>query len=542
MEPNYNKILPSSTHQTNVIPKKQPEDPPPHLPKWKSTTSTAKPTNLLQLSGYGRSTTHNELKRLLNPDRNPNTIIHSSKNLTSYVFCDSISSAMKLKQFIDNASLGSILTIYLTLTPTKFNHDITLYKNTGRNKNSYRQIGKGTEIKNLLAQLEREQELSNPIQNNLPLHDSIDEARNSKKIAHFLAGNSLKNDCWNEVCEKLANDLPLLHQTTTGVDIKAIIDNISQPQSKTTTNHQPKMKVKIPRHPIRMGLNTSPAIHFHELRKIQLRELIKYRNQVRRLQHTRSRRRQRLNPNHIHHINNNTYTKPQPSQSSQHQEPSNDPRAALYAFQDPSPNPIPSNTLPPRINHRPIGHPCMNESTLYHQTHRTDPPQTQTPPVQNPVIPATPTKPNTLKLTPPKLLTPQQVLMPPKHNNRTPTTSNSTLSKLNHVTPKTRIDTPEGSLDLPHFPESGTNLISTKQVASEPLQPRPPTTNPQQTNPDPTITVSPTNSHNEPSNTPPPQTTFSPGTFLRNFASLLLRIFTWGWENHKHEPHDNTNR
>jgi len=156
---NYPTTLTNPIHPIKIIPKKQPEAPPPHFSKWKATTSTAKPTNLLQLSGYGRSTTRDELRRLLNPNKDPNIIIHSTKNLTSYAFCDSISSAMKLKQFIDNATLGSILIVYLTLTPTRFNHDITLYKHTGRNKNIHRSIKRGTEIKKLLTHLEQEQEL-----------------------------------------------------------------------------------------------------------------------------------------------------------------------------------------------------------------------------------------------------------------------------------------------------------------------------------------------------------------------------------------------
>ena len=508
-------------------------------PKWKSTTSIDKPTNLLLLSGYGRSTTRNELRRLLNPDDNPNTKIHPSKNLTTLAFYDSISAASKVKQTIDNARLGSILLIYLTLTPTIHNHDITIYKHSGWNKNLNKRINKGTEIKKLLKQLEREQEQLKPHQTNLPNYDSISEARNSKKIAHFLAGDSLMNDCWSEVCKKIENEQPLIQHSPTEVDIKEIIDqnqliptNTSIPSTlKPNTNQQVK--------PTQMGSEKSPIAHMQELRTTQARELIKYRNQVRTLQHTRLQRRQRLQA-----TNDRLTTRPKPPSTSDHKT-RDDPRAALYAFQDPSPtkqpttNPITTKTTQPIV-----GHPCFNDPTLV-----IPPPETNTSKAQTQVSQDSQTQMTTsipginsntnehgtesyrstnLKLSPPKLLTPQEILMPPKHNDLTPKTSNSTLLTLNQTssfgTLKSRID----SIQTSHLREPS------PRHKPKPTQSSTPTTSP----PESTETDSPRNSHNNTNQqTPPPQTTFSPGTFIQHLISLFLQLFNWGWEGHKQRTH-----
>ena len=504
------------------------------FPKWKSTTSIDKPTNLLLLSGYGRSTTHNELRRLLNPDNNPTTKIRPSKNLTTLAYYDSVSAASKVKQTIDNARLGSILIIYLTLTPTKYNHDIMIYKRTGWNKNSNRRISKGTEIKKLLKQLEREQEILKPHKPNLPNYDSITEARNSTKIAHFLAGDSLTKDCWNEVHEKMENDQPLLQHSSTGVDIKAIINRYQQAPADISNSNQPTK-------PIQMGSKNSPTIHLQELRRTQARELIRYRNQVKNLQHTRLQRRQRLQKIHPHPTN-----KPKLQSTSQLKK-SKDPRSALYAFQDPSQTKQQTTSLmTTRAVKSTVGHPCFNDCTPTDLPPVADTSQqaqnqasqdsiTQTSKSKLHINPDTSEygtdsyRSTTLKLTPPKLLTPQEILMPPKQNDITPRTSNSTISKLNQPGPL-------GNHKLEIDPTQALHHEKTSPQ-HKPISTTPPTSTATPT--EATTLDSQRNSQNNTNQqTPPPQTTFPPGTFIQHLISLFLRFFNWGWEGHKQRTHD----
>ena len=331
----------------------------------------------------------------------------------------------------------------------------------------------------------------------------------------------------------MENDQPLLQHSSTGVDIKAIIDQHQQVPDDNSNSNQPTK-------PIQMGSKNSPTMHLQELRRTQARELIRYRNQVRNLQHTRRQRRQRLQTVHPHPTS-------KPKLQSTSQLKNKDPRSALYAFQNPSQTEQPTTSLiSTGAVKSTVGHPCFNDSTL------TDPPpdantsrQTQTQASQDSLTQTSKSRlhintdtskygtdsyrSTTLKLTPPKLLTPQEILMPPKQNDITPRTSNSTLSTLNQTgllgTHNLRGDSTQalhhGKTSPQHKPTSTTSPT--------------PTTTPTEST---TIDSQRNSQNNTNQQTPPPQTTFSPGTFIQHLISLFLRFFNWGWEGHKQRTHD----